>query len=282
MARPRARRRVAGLARRVRRRALGIVAVLHRARTSRASSPSRASAPTPSSAASSARSVLNRVSATAVHPIEYGVVLGALLPLALHRTIYRWGRPLCRCCRRADLRRLLPVGVALGGAGRRWSSFIVLLSGWPGGGASAPDALRRSRRRACGWRSPGWSARSSRCSRTWTTTPASPVAPTTTASCSGVMADNPIFGRGLFTFIPRYYRILDNQYLMFGLELGPRRAARRRCSSCRRRSSPGTAPRSGAGRRGRATSAWRCPASLLGVVVSFVTFDASASRWRPG
>ena len=30
------------------------------------------------------RSVLNRVSATAVHPIEYGVVLGALLPLLVH------------------------------------------------------------------------------------------------------------------------------------------------------------------------------------------------------
>jgi polysaccharide biosynthesis protein PslJ len=32
--------------------------------------------------------------------------------------------------------------------------------------------------------------------------------------------DHEIFGRGLFTFVPRYYRILDNQYLMLLLELG--------------------------------------------------------------
>jgi len=32
--------------------------------------------------------------------------------------------------------------------------------------------------------------------------------------------DHVWFGRGLFTFIPRYYRILDNQYLLLLLELG--------------------------------------------------------------
>src|SRR5680860_557050 len=36
----------------------------------------------------------------------------------------------------------------------------------------------------------------------------------------GVYADNPWFGRGLFTFVPRYYRILDNRYLMALVELG--------------------------------------------------------------
>ena len=35
-----------------------------------------------------------------------------------------------------------------------------------------------------------------------------------------VFGDNPVFGRGLTTFVPRYYRILDNQILMFLLELG--------------------------------------------------------------
>jgi len=35
-----------------------------------------------------------------------------------------------------------------------------------------------------------------------------------------VLEDSPWLGRGLFTFVPRYYRIVDNQYLMFGVELG--------------------------------------------------------------
>ena len=33
-------------------------------------------------------------------------------------------------------------------------------------------------------------------------------------------ADHALLGRGLFTFAPRYYRILDNQMLMILLELG--------------------------------------------------------------
>ena len=35
-----------------------------------------------------------------------------------------------------------------------------------------------------------------------------------------VIGDNPLLGRGLFTFVPRYYRIVDNQYLVFAVELG--------------------------------------------------------------
>ncbi|MET0523633.1 MAG: hypothetical protein ABWZ91_02460, partial [Nocardioides sp.] len=76
------------------------------------------------------RSVLNRVSATAVHPIEYGVVLGALLPLVLHRTIFRWGRPLA----------LVPLVIVFVGCFLSVSrsavlvvllALLVLLVGWP-------------------------------------------------------------------------------------------------------------------------------------------------------
>ncbi len=35
-----------------------------------------------------------------------------------------------------------------------------------------------------------------------------------------IVGDHPWLGRGLFTFLPRYYRILDNQVLMITLELG--------------------------------------------------------------
>ncbi len=36
----------------------------------------------------------------------------------------------------------------------------------------------------------------------------------------GLFDQHAILGRGLFTFVPRYYRILDNQYLMILVELG--------------------------------------------------------------
>jgi O-antigen ligase len=35
-----------------------------------------------------------------------------------------------------------------------------------------------------------------------------------------VFGDNPVLGRGQFTFIPQYYRIMDNQFLVTLVELG--------------------------------------------------------------
>ena len=88
--------------------------------------------PNSSFGAVASRSVLNRVASTAAHPIEYGVVLAALFPLALHRTLFRWGEKLA----------LVPT--ALIGVGMFLSvsrsavlavaiAFLVLLVGWPGG-----------------------------------------------------------------------------------------------------------------------------------------------------
>jgi O-antigen ligase len=88
-----------------------------------------------------------------------------------------------------------------------------------------------------------------------------------------VFLENPYFGRGLFTFVPRYYRILDNQLLMVMLELGAvgllaflglvivsifsARGARRR------------APDAEHHHLGLAISA-----SIAGVAASYATFDA--------
>jgi len=89
----------------------------------------------------------------------------------------------------------------------------------------------------------------------------------------GVFADNPWFGRGLFTFVPRYYRILDNQYLMALVELGiigltavivffvvgffTARGAKRRATSADDRH-----------------IALALSASLVGLATSYATFDA--------
>jgi O-antigen ligase len=87
-----------------------------------------------------------------------------------------------------------------------------------------------------------------------------------------VASDNPVFGRGLFTFVPRYYRILDNQLATTLLELGIvgllavfglfltayacARAARRRAVEAEHR------------HLGLVTSA-----SIAGVLLSYATFD---------
>jgi O-antigen ligase len=167
----------------------------------------------------SSRSILNRPSSTATHPIEFGVVLAALLPLALHRALIRWGAKL-----------VVPPAVAIGVATFMSVSrsailltilaFAVLLLGWSW----------RWRRRAfmltpvfvVGLRLaiPGLVGTIVSLFRNIGNDPSVTGRTDDYHVVFWLYHDHEIFGRGLFTFVPRYYRILDNQYLMFLLELG--------------------------------------------------------------
>lgn len=218
------------------------------------------------------RSVLNRVSATAVHPIEYGVVLAGILPLAAHRMIHRWGRPLAAvpallifvgCFMSVSRSAVIVVAV----------SFIVLLLGWP----------RRWRIRALlimpfavvGLRLavPGLVGTLISLFKNVVNDPSVSGRTNDYGIVLDVAVDSPWFGRGLFTFVPRYYRIVDNQYLMFGVEIGVlglaaavlfflvgflcARAARHRALDAVSRD-----------------ASLALSASIAGVAVSFATFDA--------
>ena len=165
------------------------------------------------------RSVLNRVSATAAHPIEYGVVLAGLLPLAAHRMIRRWGRPVALlptllifmgCFMSVSRSAVIVVGV----------SFIVLLIGWPRSWRIRalivmPFAVVGLRLAV-----PGLVGTLVSLFRNLLNDPSISGRTSDYAVLFDVIGDNPLFGRGLFTFVPRYYRIVDNQYLVFAVELG--------------------------------------------------------------
>lgn len=166
-----------------------------------------------------ARSVLNRVSATAVHPIEYGVVLAGLLPLAMHVMIRRWGRPLAMvptvlifvgCFMSVSRSAVLVVLVAV----------VVLLVGWPA--RWRINALLVMPVAVVGLRLvvPGLVGTLVSLFKNVFNDPSITGRTSDYGVVLGVMDDSPWFGRGLFTFVPRYYRIVDNQYLMFVVELG--------------------------------------------------------------
>ncbi len=165
------------------------------------------------------RSVLNRVASTAAHPIEYGVVLAALFPLALHRTLFRWGE------------RFALVPTALIGVGMFLSvsrsavlavaiAFLVLLVGWPGGWrvralAIAPFA-------AVGLRVaiPGLVGTLLSLFLNVGNDPSVEGRTQDYAAVHLLWAEHPYFGRGLFTMVPEFFRILDNEYLLLLVELG--------------------------------------------------------------
>jgi polysaccharide biosynthesis protein PslJ len=218
------------------------------------------------------RSVLNRPSGTAIHPIEFGVVVAGLFPLALHRCIHRWGGKLV----------LLPVAavaVALFMSVSRSAvlglivSGTVLFLGWPDRWRLralwiAPVSLVALRLAV-----PGLVGTIISLFRNAGSDPSVTGRTDDYDVVFKLYHEHELFGRGLFTFVPRYYRILDNQYLMFLLELGlvglasallllgtgffSARTAHRRAPSFRSR------------HLGLALSG-----SILGLVVVFATFDA--------
>lgn len=165
------------------------------------------------------RSVLNRVSGTAVHPIEFGVVLASLFPVALHYSLHRWGR------RGA----LLPVGLVLVGATLSVSrsailvlavTLLVLLLGWPN--AWRLRALMLAPFILVGLRLaiPGLVGTIVSLFKNVQNDPSVSGRTDDYGVVFELYGEHPWLGRGLFTFVPRHYRILDDQYLMILLEVG--------------------------------------------------------------
>lgn len=174
--------------------------------------------------ASISRSVLNRVSATTTHPIEFCVVLTTVLPLAIHRALHPHQTGVHRIVS-SYLPALLiglaiPMAVSRSGIVALFVAMLVLFIGWP-----------RNR-------------------RIWVLVLAPPAAilmrsalpgllgtikslfaqslgdPSVTARTDDygvvleIYSQHELFGRGAFTFIPQYYRVLDNQILLTLIELG--------------------------------------------------------------
>lgn len=246
------------------------------------------------------RSVINRVSSTAVHPIEFGVVMAALFFLSLHRSLFT--RP-----SKLSWVPTILIGVALPMSVSRSAiiaiaiATIVIFAGWPSrwrfaGLLVLPFAVVGMKLLAPGLLGTIRSL--------FTNVSVDPSVTGRTQDYDAVLtvyANHPAFGQGLYTFLPRYYRILDNQMLMSLIELGAvgftilivfistgymlARGARRRSSDPRERD-----------------LSLAISGAIVGLVVSYFTFDAwgfpmvagltflligmagsasHASRWQP-
>ncbi|MGI5950235.1 MAG: O-antigen ligase family protein [Brooklawnia sp.] len=164
------------------------------------------------------RADLNRVVVTSGHPIEYGVIMATLLPLALHRSFYNRKIGSWIPTGLIGIAVLLSVSrsaiLVAGGA------FIVLFLGWSW--RRRITALVCAPVLAVAGRAvfPGLLG----------TVRALFVNVDVDPSVAGRIDDypfvirffseNPLFGRGLFTWATYYYRTLDNEVFMILLELG--------------------------------------------------------------
>lgn len=164
------------------------------------------------------RSELNRIVATSAHPIELGVALASLLPFALHRSIHArrflpWVPTMVIGA--AALMSVSRSAIVVGGI-----AFIVMFLGWPWKWRAA--ALLAAPVLAVAGRAvlPGLlgTIRS-----LFTGLSGDPSIQGRTDDYPIVMAmveQHPLFGQGLFTWVPMVFRTIDNQVLVLLLEVG--------------------------------------------------------------
>lgn len=166
------------------------------------------------------RNGLIRPQGTATHPIEYGVLITMLLPITLHVGFeHTERRPLLRWAPAAAALALVPVSgsrSAYVGAG---VGLVILLLGWKGArrrimlGVTAVGAV------AGMVVAPGMLAS---ILGLFTGAAEDPSVTSRTGSfdlAGEFIARDPLFGRGLGTFLPTY-RIFDNQYLLLLVTIG--------------------------------------------------------------
>jgi O-antigen ligase len=166
------------------------------------------------------RNGFSRPAGTALHPIEYGIVLTMMLPIALHFALMDRHRPvLRRWWPVVALALAVPISISRSAIVCTVVVLVVLLPTWPG----------VFRRRA-------YLAITALLAVVFVAIPG--VLGTLIGLFTGISGDDsaasrtgsyalawqfitraPVFGRGFQTFLPQY-RILDNQYLLATIETG--------------------------------------------------------------
>jgi O-antigen ligase len=161
-----------------------------------------------------------RPAGTAIHPIEYGVILAMLLPLTLHVGFYQSYRgKIVRWLPAAAVAGIIPLTSSRSAYLGAVIALVVCLIGWS----------RQRRLLVLGTGLAGLLAMMvvtpnllNSIIGMFTGAAEDPSITSRTDSFSlafDFIANNPLFGRGLGTFLPKY-RIFDNQYLLLLVTIG--------------------------------------------------------------
>jgi polysaccharide biosynthesis protein PslJ len=217
------------------------------------------------------RSILNRVVVTAAHPIELGVVMAGILPLALHRGLHT-GRVIpwtqaaiifLVCLMSVSRSAIVVMGVAT----------VILLAGWPTRWRLWALILAPIAAVAVRAAFPGLLGTIRALFTNLANDPSIAGRTTDYEIVMRTIHARPMFGQGLYTWVPFYFRTIDNQALMFALEIGLVGTAVfvvlvvAHLAGCLMSRSRATDPRA-------SHLALAIAAGLSGLLTSYVTFDA--------
>jgi polysaccharide biosynthesis protein PslJ len=166
------------------------------------------------------RSDLNRVAATAAHPIEFGVVMGLVFPIALHFALHPQGRRTFAWLRVALIAVAVPLAVSRSGTLALGIAFLVMWLSWPlrlkihsAMVAMLGSLIMRSF-------VPGLLGTIKSLFTNIMHDPSTQGRTEDYENIGPYVSSPPITGRGFATFIPDRYFVLDNQYLGLYVETG--------------------------------------------------------------
>lgn len=225
------------------------------------------------------RSVVNRVVVTAGHPIELGVVMSALLPLALHRALHR--RTVMGWAQSAMIGVVALMSVSRSAVVVMAVALLVLFLGWPPRRRLAALVILPVAAVVARAALPGLLGT---IQSLFTNLADDPSVAGRTADYDIVaraVSERPLFGQGLFTWVPFYFRTIDNQALMFLLELGIVGTAAFGLLVATHLALALVARSRLADDRAR-DLALAVAAGLFGILASYVTFDALSFRLVAG
>jgi O-antigen ligase len=161
-----------------------------------------------------------RAAGTSTHPIEFGVLLVMVLPLALHYALSGTGRSrFARWWPVVTIGAAIPITMSRSAVLGLIVVLAILLPSWPARRRWWTGAVVVAGLLAVYVSVPGWLGTMA---RLFTGISEDDSAQSRTDSYGlafSFIGQNPVFGRGLATFLPSY-RILDNQYLGLLVETG--------------------------------------------------------------
>lgn len=166
------------------------------------------------------RGGFNRVSGTATSPIEFGVVLSMLLPLALHFAFLDTHRKLLvRWIPVAAIAFAIPIAISRSALLGVFVVLVLIIPTWPKNRRRLSYLVILGMIALVYVAIPGMLGT---LTKLFTGISGDSSAESRTSSYALVwdfFVKSPLFGRGISTFLPEY-RILDNQYLLVLIELG--------------------------------------------------------------
>ena len=164
------------------------------------------------------RSTFNRVSATASHPIELGVVLGMLFPLAVHFALHSGRR--IQWVYVGLIAMAVPMSVSRSGTMALAIGALVLWLSWPAALKARSVAIAGAFVVAMRLVVPGLIGTIRSLFTSWFVDDSIKGRTSDYPLVGRYFAESPVVGRGLGTFLPDRYMFLDNQYLGLLIETG--------------------------------------------------------------